>query len=63
MNHPTNKFQRKIEAEKHSVDKSKKARRAGKVRRKLLTESLKEKETEDELKEFRKEGGIIAQQL
>ena len=55
--HPSNKFQRKVIAEKKHkfVDEKKgtvKAQRPAKVWRKLTIEHVKERETEDELKEF-----------
>ncbi len=56
MNHPTNKFQRKlIEEKKHKFVNDKKgslkAQRPTKVWKKLTIESLKERETEDDLKD------------
>jgi len=55
LKHPSNKFERKIAKEKHTLDNEKKVKRAraDRVRRKLLVEYVKEKETSDELQELR----------
>lgn len=51
--HPKNKFEHKKVKLAHGVKtKEHEAARAGKVRRKLQRQSIEEKDTEDELKEW-----------
>lgn len=58
LHHPHNKFERKLAEEKHTLVNEKKVKRAraGRVRRKLLTEQAKEKEISNDLQEYIRTG-------